>query len=109
MSLSLKRIKSKLRIPHDLEDQDIEDYIKWAKYDVTEAVYDSYDSKLDKDSLEEDIAFQRAVTMLTSYYYEHRLTVSEINIKESPFSVTHAIQTLRANKDRHLKVDNDET
>lgn len=104
MPLSLDSIKSKLRVPHDLDDDDIKDYIEWAKSDVIEAVYDSYDKNLDKESLEQDITFQRAVTMLTIYYYEHRLSISEINIRESPFSVTHAIQTLRANKGRHLKV-----
>lgn len=103
MSLSLERIKSHLRVPHDLEDGDIQDYIDFAKSDVIEAVYDGRDPSLDESSLEEDPSFRKAVIMLTNYYYENRLTLSEMNIKEAPFSVTHAIQNLRANKDRHLK------
>lgn len=108
MSLELESVKSKMRVPHDFDDEDILDYIEWAKQDVTEAVYDSHDKNLDKESLDKDVSFQKAVIMLVSYYYEHRLSISEINIKESPFSVTHAIQTLRAHKDRHLKGDSDE-
>lgn len=102
MSLSLERIKSHLRVPHDLEDEDIQDYIEFAKSDVIEAVFDAQDKNLDVEGLESDPSFKRAVIMLTSYYYENRLTVSEINMKESPFSVTHAIQTLRAHRDRYL-------
>lgn len=109
LPLDIKRIKSHLRVPHDLEDEDIGDYLEWAKHDVTEAVFDSQDLNLDVVGLEEDISFKKAVTMLTSYYYEHRLSLSEINIKEAPFSVTHAIQTLRAHRDRYLKVDENET
>lgn len=108
MSLSLERVKSHLRVPHNLDDEDIKDYISWAKSDVIEAIYDSYDVKLDKESLEKDVTFQRAVMMLTTYYYENRLTISEVDQYESPFSVTHAIQTLRAHRDRYLKVDNNE-
>ncbi|MGY0692982.1 head-tail connector protein [Virgibacillus sp. FSP13] len=100
--LSLERIKGHLRIPHNLEDEVIQEYIEWADHDVAEAVFDSHDPKLDKKSLENDPSYKKAVTMLTSYYYENRLTMSEPNIKEAPFSVTHAIQTLRAHRDRYL-------
>lgn len=102
MSLDLKMIKEHLRIPHDLEDNVIQNYIDFAKSDVIEAVYDKYDTALNKEKLEKDLTFQRAVIMLVSYYYENRLTISEINMHESPFSVTHAIQILRAHRDRFL-------
>lgn len=105
MPLSLERIKSHLRVPHDLEDDDIKDYIEFAKSDVIEAIYDSHDPTLDKEGLEKDPSYRKAVIMLTTYYYEHRLPLSEINIKEAPFSVTHAIQTLRAHRDRYFKDD----
>lgn len=102
MSLDLEKIKNHLRVPHELEDEVIQDYIEFAKNDVMEAVFDAQDKDLDIEGLEKDPSFKRAVIMLTSYYYENRLTVSEINMKESPFSVTHAIQTLRAHRDRYL-------
>lgn len=105
MSLDLERIKGHLRVPHDLEDDDITDYLEWAKHDVIESVFDSHDKNLNIKGLEDDISFKKAVTMLTSYYYEHRLPISELNIREAPFAVTHAIQTLRAHRDRYLRVD----
>lgn len=103
MSLSLDKVKSHLRVPHDLEDETIEDYMTYAKIDVTEAIFDAYDPKIKTDKLHDDVTFQRAVLMLTSYYYENRLTISEVSQHEAPFSVTHAIQTLRAHKDRYYE------
>lgn len=102
MPVDLKKIKGHLRIPHDLEDEEIKDYLDFAKNDVIEAVFDRSDPKLDEKSLEEDPAFRKAVIMLTAYYYENRLTISEIRQHEGPLSVTHAIQTLRAHRDRYL-------
>lgn len=100
--LTLEKTKEHLRVTHNLEDEVIQDYLDFAKSDVTEAVYDSFDKRLDIEGLQEDPSFIRAVIMLTSYYYENRLTISEINMHESPFSVTHAIQTLRAHRERYL-------
>ena len=70
---------------------------------IIESVYDSYDKKVKLDELEEDSNFKKAVIMLTAFYYENRLTISELNIKEAPFSVTHAIQNLRAHRDRYYE------
>lgn len=100
--VDLDKIKGHLRIPHDLEDEQISDFLFWAKSDVIEAVYDGYDDNLDKDKLELDPSFQKAVIMLTAFFYENRLAISEVGQYEMPFSVTHAIQNLRANRDRYL-------
>lgn len=105
MSLSLERIKSHLRVPHNLEDDDIKDYIEFAKSDVIEAIYDSYDKNVKLDELEEDPNFKKAVIMLTAFYYENRLTISEVSQQETPFSVTHAIQNLRANRNRYYATE----
>ena len=75
---------------------------RMVKQDVIEAVFDSQDPNLDMPKLEEDKLYQRAVIMLTTYYYENRMAISEVSQHESPFSVTHAIQTLRAHRDRYL-------
>src|SRR5690625_1342863 len=104
MSL-LESVKRHLRVLHDLEDEDIQEKIDWAKNDVIEAVYDSYDKKVDKDGLQKDTSYRKAVTLLATHYYENRLLVSEVNIHESPYSVVHAIQTLRAHRDRYFKDD----
>lgn len=105
----LPKVKRHLRIPHNLEDADVIEYIGWSENDVIEAIYDSYDERLNIEKLRLDVGFQKAVTMMTAYYYENRLVISEVSIHEAPFSVTHAIQTLRAHKDRYLTVDADET
>lgn len=102
MSLTLERVRSHLRVPHEMDDEDILMYMEFAESDVIEAVFDSYDENLNKDVLNDDPTFKRAVLMLTSFYYENRLAISEIKQVESPFSVTHAIQTLRAHRDRYL-------
>lgn len=103
--VDIKRIKGHLRIPHNLEDLEIQDYLSFAKHDVVEAVFDGYAENLNKDGLELDPAYQKAVIMLTTFYYENRMAISEVRQQESPFSVTHAIHTLRAHRDRYLKVD----
>jgi len=105
LPVDLEKIKSHLRVPHNLEDPDIEDYLYFAKNDIVEAVFDSHDNNLNKKDLEMDPSFQKAVIMLTTYYHENRLMISEVRQREAPFSVTHAIHTLRAHKDRYLKVD----
>lgn len=101
-SLTLERIKQHIRVPHNLEDPVIEDYFEFAKSDVIESVYDSRDTRLNIIDLEKDPSFKKAVINLVSFYYENRLMISELNMAESPFSVTHAIQTLRAHRDRYL-------
>lgn len=100
--VDLDRIKGHLRIPHNLEDEQINDYLQFAKNDVIESIFDAHSSSFDSEKLELDPSFQRAVIMLTTNYYENRLTISEISQNEAPFSVTHAIQTLRAHRDRYL-------
>lgn len=100
--VTLDKIKGHLRIPHDLEDEQLQDYLDFAKNDVIEAVYDSQDVRLNMTDLEKDPSFKKAVIMLTSFYYENRLIISDVSLKESPFAVTHAIQTLRAHRDRYL-------
>src|SRR5690625_1143111 len=100
--VDLEKIKGHLRIPHQLEDAEIDDYLHFAKNDMVEAVVDSYDDDRKMKDLELDPAFQRAISMLTTYYYENRLMISEVSQREAPFSVTNAIHTLRAHKDRYL-------
>lgn len=98
----IEKVKMHARITHSMEDPLIQDYISFAKNDVIEAVYDSEDPNLNVGELEKDPSFQKAVLMLSAYYYEVRPAISDIKAVEMPFSVTHAIQTLRAHRDRYL-------
>lgn len=106
--MKLDTIKEHLRVNHSLEDNLIEQYLEWAKSVIINAVFDSYDSNLDKELLEKDTTFKMGCTMLTTYYYENRLSISEVNQHDNPYSVLHAIQTLRGNRKRFLKGDSDE-
>lgn len=101
-------IKMHLRISHSLEDDLIKEYIKWAKDTVTEAIFDKYDHNIDHDLLETDVTFQRAVAILTTYYYENRVLVSEVSQHDSPYAVLNAIQSLRGNRHYFLKSDSNE-
>ena len=100
--VTVEKIKAHCRVTHSLEDELIQDYLNFAKNDVIEAVFDSLDPNLNKEELEKDSSFQKAVIMLSAYYYENRTAISDIKAIEMPFSVTHAIQTLRAHRDRYL-------
>lgn len=100
--LTIEKVKTHLKVSHSIEDDIISDYMEFARSDVTEAVFDSQDTRLNKEKLEIDPTFQRAVINLTSFYFLYRLTFQDEIVRESPFSVTHAIQTLRANKERFL-------
>lgn len=106
--MMLGRVKRHLRLTHEMEDESVLDYINWSENDIIEAVYDRYDSDLDIEALELDVNYQKAVTMMAAHYFENRLSISEVNIHEAPFSVTHAIQNLRAHRGRYLKDDEHE-
>ena len=106
--LDLDTVKMHLRVNHSLEDELIEMYLEWAKSIITNAVFDGYDTSLDKELLEKDTTFNMACIMLTTYYYENRITVSEVNQHDNPYSVLHAIQVLRGMRHHFIKGDSNE-
>lgn len=106
--LDIETVKQHLRISHDLEDNLINQYIQWSIDTVIEAVYDKYDSNINMDLLQADMTFQRAVILLTTYYYENRLTISEVKQHDNPYSVLNAIQSLRANRDYFIGDSNED-
>lgn len=102
-------VKRHLKVTHSLEDELISDYIEWSTDAIVEAVHDKYSGSLDMEKLKSDTTFKRALVLLTTFYYENRLTITEVNQSESPFGVLSAIQSLRANKKHFMKeVDEDE-
>lgn len=107
--LDIEIIKQHLRISHSLEDDLITQYINWSTDTVLNAVFDKYTQDIDMDSLQVDITFQRAVILLTAYFYENRLLISEVNMHDAPYSVLNAIQSLRANRQHLIKSDKNET
>lgn len=97
-----------MRVTHALEDDLINDYLEWAKTTIMNAVFEVYEDNLDIDKLEQDTTFQIGCIQLATYYYENRLTISEVEQHDNPYSVLHAIQTLRGLRHHFIKVDKDE-
>lgn len=102
--IEIDTIKANLRISHSLDDELIEMYIDWAKDTVISSV--STSDNINMDYLKSNKQYQKAVIMLTSYYYENRLAISELDQSNMPFGVLDAIQKLRG--DHKIEVSNDE-
>lgn len=104
--LDLNTIKLHLRISHDLEDPLIETYVDWATSSVIESVTTEDDA--DMDYLGSNKEYQKAVILLTSFYYENRLTISDKKQVEMPYGVLDAIQKLRGNPNVVKEVESNE-
>jgi|SRR5699024_340387 len=104
--MDLAMIKTHLRLSHDLEDELVQMYMEWSKDTVLSSVSTSED--IDTDYLESNKQFQKAVIMLTSFYYENRLTISDKRHIEMPYGVLDAIQKLRGDSKVFLEVTEDE-
>ena len=85
--MDINTIKKHLRVSHDFEDDLIEMYVEWAKSDVLSSVNIEY--------VEDSFQFKKAVVLLTSFYFEQRLTISDKKQVEMPYGVLDAIQKLR--------------
>lgn|SRR5690625_3199961 len=94
--MDINTIKKHLRVSHDFEDDLIEMYTEWAKSDVLSSVTNSND--VDMDYVEGNSQFKKAVILLTSFYYEQRLTISDKKQIEMPYGVLDAIQKLRGDE-----------
>lgn len=100
--MDLAMIKSHLRLSHSMEDELILMYIDWAKDDVLSSVTTS--ENIDTDYIESNMQYRKAVVMLTSFYHENRLFISDKKHVEMPYGVLDAIQKLRGDSKIHLEV-----
>ena len=91
--MDINTIKKHLRVSHDFEDDLIEMYVEWAKSDILSSVTTSND--VDMEYVEDSFQFKKAVVLLTSFYFEQRLTISDKKKVEMPYGVLDAIQKLR--------------
>lgn len=91
--ITLEQLKMHLRTDHDFDDLIIETYKQWAQEEVKDSV--STSETRNEGYFEENSHFDRAVVLLTAHYYENRLPMSDIVIRELPFGVASAIQKLR--------------
>jgi len=91
--MDLEKIKMHLRVTHSFEDELIQEYMEWAENDVIASVSLSLD--VDKGYLKDNIQYKKAVVMLTSFYFENRLTITDKRHTELPYGVLDSIQKLR--------------
>ena len=91
--MELENLKLHLRITHSFEDELLEEYKSWAEDEVMDSV--STSSTRDDEFFKNNRHFNRAVTLLTGFYYENRLAYSDINQISVPDGVLSAIQKLR--------------
>src|SRR5690625_5017026 len=81
------------RVTHIFEDDLIQEYMEWAENDVIASVSLSHD--VDKEYLKGNMQYKKAVVMLTSFYFENRLTITDKKHTELPYGVLDSIQKLR--------------
>ena len=82
-----------MRVTHNMEDTLIEMYKGWAESEIKDSVCTN--SNIDEDFFENNKIYDRAVALLTSFYYESRLAYSDVQYVQSPDGVLSAIQKLR--------------
>lgn len=91
--MDVEMVKRHLRVTHSFEDELIQEYIGWAEDDVISSV--SLSDDVDKDYLKSNMQYKKAVVMLTSFYFEKRLTITDKKHTELPYGVLSSIQKLR--------------
>lgn len=91
--MDLQLLKNHLRVDHSFEDGLITQYKEWAEAEIKDSV--STEKDRNEDFFEENAHFERAVTLLTAYFYENRLAYDDVDWKEAPSAVLSAIQKLR--------------
>lgn len=87
--VDLTLLKKHCKIDHNSEDDLLEEYYNWAKYDIANAVTD------DIEWLEEQPSFRTAVYPLTAYYFENRIAFEERNLNYAPHMVLSVVHKLR--------------
>ena len=94
--MDIEMIKKHLKVTHSFEDDLIEMYADWAKSDVIASVTTS--DEVDMEYVKDNFQFQKAVILLTNFYFDQRLTISDKKQIEMPYGVLDAIQKLRGDE-----------
>ncbi|PTJ01915.1 phage head-tail adapter protein [Staphylococcus simulans] len=87
--VDLTLLKKHCKIDHNSEDDLLEEYYNWAKYDIANAVTD------DIEWLEEHPLYRAAVYLLTAYYFENRIAFEERDLNYAPHMVLSVVHKLR--------------
>ena len=99
--MELETLKLHLRITHSVEDELLEVYKGWAEDEVKDSV--STSNTRNNEFFENNKHYQRAVALLTAFYYENRIAYSETTQVSMPDGVLSAIQKLRGAYDEQTE------
>lgn len=91
--MELSRMKKHLRVDHDFEDELIADYQLWAEEEIKDSV--STEALRSEIFFTESKHFERAVCLLTAYYFENRIGYAEKALTHAPDGILSAVQKLR--------------
>ncbi|WP_337227955.1 head-tail connector protein [Staphylococcus succinus] len=92
--MDLATLKLHLHVTHNSEDDLIASYQEWAEAEIKDSVYPD-DLTRDNAFFDNSKIFERAVVLLTAFYFENRLGYTDVKYISSPDGVTSAIQKLR--------------
>ncbi|MDK3656261.1 head-tail connector protein [Staphylococcus pseudintermedius] len=93
--MDLDTLKLHLRVTHTMEDNLIEIYKEWAEAEIKDSVYPDDDNR-NEEFFKNNVLFDRAVYLLTAFYYESRYAYSDVGFKEAPAGVLNTIHKLRS-------------
>ncbi|MFT2142251.1 MULTISPECIES: head-tail connector protein [unclassified Staphylococcus] len=91
--MELENLKLHMHITHSMEDQLILEYKEWAEAEIKDSVCTDVDRN--EDFFVDNKVFERAVVLLTSFYYHSRLAYDNEQFYAMPDGVLGAIQKLR--------------
>ncbi|WP_204205870.1 head-tail connector protein [Mammaliicoccus sciuri] len=91
--MELSKLKLHLRITHSVEDELLEVYKSWAEDEIKDSV--STSNTRNNDFFKNNKHYERAVALLTAFYYENRIAYSDTTQVSIPDGVLSAIQKLR--------------
>lgn len=91
--MELSTLKLHLRITHSVEDELLDIYKGWAEDEVKDSV--STSPTLNNEFFENNKHYERAVALLTAFYYENRVAYSDTSQVSMPDGVLSAIQKMR--------------
>ncbi|WP_323702021.1 head-tail connector protein [Staphylococcus nepalensis] len=92
--MDLEALKVHMHVTHNMEDDNIKRYMEWAESDIKDAVYPD-NSMRDEEFFENNKVYERALFLLTKYYFEIRIAYSDTQYAAVPNGVLGAIQKLR--------------
>lgn len=92
--MDLETLKLHLRVSHSMEDSLIEMYQEWAESEIKDSVYPDIETR-DEEFFKDNKIFEKAVFLLTAFYYESRFAYSDVQYVATPIGVLGSIQKMR--------------